>query len=50
MLSETMMPGLVAGTFGLAVIILVTSTFLIVKQRTPATVQRFGKTVQRFGK
>jgi hypothetical protein len=43
MLTVNMMLVLVAGTVGLAAIIQVTSTFLIVKQRTPATVQRFGK-------
>ena len=43
MLSEAMMPGLVAGAFGLAVIILVTSTFFTANQRAAATAQRLGK-------
>jgi regulator of protease activity HflC (stomatin/prohibitin superfamily) len=45
MLSETLMPGLVAGAFGIALIILVTSTFFTVQQRTAAIVQRFGTLV-----
>jgi hypothetical protein len=42
MLAEAMTPGAVAGAFGLAVIILMTSTFFKANQRTAATVQRFG--------
>jgi hypothetical protein len=43
MLADNMMPGLVAGSFGLCVIVLVTNTFFTVQQRTAAIVQRYGK-------